>query len=202
MIKKDMKVKRWKSITEALKAGPDFGIHGCKYSNLRAILQERHFVMGHYFAVGQEQKKLGNEEFYQKLWDSVYSTLGYSTALKIKDGKMEVSELPCLIIGVDKLQDSRRYIVPDASPRCSLNGDTFPVGHDFILSMVDLIPYWINMQNISRLIKKVERVSVERGYSLNIDRAFFATHEIVGRMITKIHRAIEGYQSQRVLKGN
>ncbi len=192
-----MKIREWKKITEALKAGPDFGIHGCKYSNLRAILQVEGWVTGHYFAVGQEQKKLGNEEFYQKLWDSVFSALGYSTSFEHKDGKIKVGNLPCLLIGVDKRQNGERGIVPDASPRCSLHGDTFPIGHDFILSMIDVLPYWMTAQAIERLSKKVEKVSAEREYSLSIDKSFLTAHELVGKIITGIDRAVEGYQRIR-----
>jgi|SRR3989344_5322253 len=198
----DVKVKRWKSIVEALKVSPDFGVHGCKHYNLRAILQERQFMFGHYFAVGEEQKKLSNEEFYEKLWNSIYVALGHSSSLEIKDGKVKLMELPCLIIGVDKIQDGRRFIDPNAMPRPSLNGDTFPIGHDFLLNYIDIIPYWMNMREISRISKKVERVSAERKYSLDIDKSFFAVYELVGRVITGIHRAIEGYQSQRKLKAN
>ena len=74
----------WEKIVREIKAGPHFGIHGTRRENLSSILESQtSSVSCHYFVVGENEKKLPDNEFYERLGASLDWALKYSSGFGI-----------------------------------------------------------------------------------------------------------------------
>lgn len=154
------KVRDWQKLVRSLKQGPSFGIHGTRFENLDDILS-RHKItgtVGHYYAVGDKQKALEDEAFYEILWASINSSLGFSGCFE--DRKKN----PCLLLGINQTKYSS--LNDEHSRRSSHFGKfntTFEVGHDFIRgwSVEPIVLYGEEKQVIDRIMETYSRITPE-----------------------------------------
>ena len=189
----------WEKIVRDIKAGPHFGIHGTRRENLSSILESQtSSVSCHYFVVGENEKKLPDNEFYERLLASLEVTLRFSSGLKITGNMAEFTGLPSILLGIAKGYFGRfNNSNPDTSV-CSFYGKkrkTFPVEHDFygIPELLRLVGVVIEEPEIKRINQKLKRYSDGLGVVQwkEISNAYFVQGEIIKSFIGKIHERLK-----------
>lgn len=184
-----VKADNWEEVVRTMKEAPDFGIHGVRYKNLAGILEDieagRH-VACHYFFVGEQEKKLSNADFYDRLWASVNIALGHSALHSIENGKAVFENTPCFLLGIDK-KNSRTMDAAGNPIACSYGNDdesakTFPVGHDF-LSTVDIRLVTVPLDEIAKINSELR--NFYRKYS-NDPRIKMSLSYLAGREVTDV----------------
>jgi len=175
-----------------LRSEADWGIHGVKRKNLQSILQGREFISekdrdiiwGHYFFVGDKQKQLPETEFYQRLWSSIYKSLGYSTSYEIVRDKAVFEDTPCILLGISNKNGrySRRLSGGDSDGFWGcLYGNSFPIRHDFVHT--NIYPIKITDEEIETANKNMKLKCLR---ALPQIQACFMNREIISRVIGKI----------------
>tara|TARA_Y100000310_G_scaffold173355_1_gene173529 strand:- start:793 stop:1416 length:624 start_codon:yes stop_codon:yes gene_type:complete len=144
------KPDNWEEITQELKQGPDFIIHGTKKENLDYILDYEfpldsraikflwrglwgkwNNIPGSFHGVSSEEKKLEDSTFFDRLWCSVYSSLGYSYSTDITQGELVVKGVPCLLIGVYNTKGSiENFQTGSDTGAETCFGSSFPIGEE------------------------------------------------------------------------
>ena len=188
----------WEKIVRDIKAGPHFGIHGTRRENLSSILESQtSSVSCHYFVVGENEKKLPDNEFYERLGASLDWALKYSSGFGITGDMAKFTGLPSILLGIAKgdfwiFNNSH----PDTSVYSVYGGcRTCPVEHDFygIPELLRLVGVVIEEPEIKRINQKLKRYSDGLGVALlkEISNAYFVQGEIIKSFIGKIHERLK-----------
>ena len=200
-INNPVKVKNWHEIVRALKLGHDFGIHGARHENLAGIIEDSQkgmVVIGHYFAVGEREKELNDNEFYQRLWASIDVALGFSTRYDIKENKAVFDGLPSIVLGIHNHIYSRGIITNDSgnitiSSYDDGNGNSmraFPIRHDFIPELFSVRCLEIQESEIEKINSGLEKFCAKRDFD-TISKTYFVSRELIKRMVLKIYRELK-----------
>jgi len=156
----------YERVIETLKAGPDFGIHGARYDNLSKLLKSPNSCIGHYFCVGREERKLPDDEFYERLWASVDIALGYSARIEIiDDRRVSFSSQPTLILIIDNRKQALDFILEGKFSRSShiyysskgREASTFPIGEGVpVIPGVEIVPVVASDMEIASINRRLE----------------------------------------------
>jgi hypothetical protein len=202
-------INDYERIAREIASGPNFGIHGTKYSKLEGILSSKGWMKGHYLAVDDEAKKNNPPKlFYEKLCASIQEVLGFSTHPKYQEGIITTESLPLIILGIEKkgtskgagicLEHKGDYggISSGLADKKGLPISTFGVGEGFIRSLVDIVPLIIDSTEIEDINDKF------RGYLSRLSKtgkpimgegmvaSEFFTGECIERYISKIRKEV------------
>lgn len=193
------KVPNWRNLVRILKEGPDFGIHGTKFEKAQKILLDGDtWVLAHYFCVGENQKKLPDVEFYEKLWASIGIAYHFSECMDVNKKELTFIRNPCLVLGINRNED--RCSLEDRSlPGASVygsKGETFPIGHDFYkFAGIEVKSIYIDDSGIGDIQRKLAQYSAKpKVYSClypDISHAYFVEREIIGRFVKTLPNALK-----------
>lgn len=191
--------KNWREIVGDLKDGPNFGIHGTKYKNLINILVEKqNFTYAHYFIVGEKQKSLPNEEFYEKLFGSLSVVCGHSFDCEFYDERVKFSSSPSILLGVEKEIATLHEKKGERSTPYGKGRTTFPVGHDFILDFVNLegiVLGGLELENINKKFLKFHD-KIKKDLYWKIPARYFVEKEVIKELIKRIHQRLISYKTK------
>ncbi len=106
---------------------PSFGLHGTAASNVGSILRSKEQTFwGHYFYCGEEERKLSDDMYAQRLKASVDQTLGREAIILLVDINRSIQE------GLGNYMDllGRQLINPTGYYNPFFSCQTFPVYRD------------------------------------------------------------------------
>lgn len=204
------RMKNWQKIVAVLKAGPDFAIHGTKHENIDSMLRrnwEGKIVFGHRFSVSEEERKMPDEEFYNRLVASVHEAVRYSTIGSgvINGGLYIFSGLPCIALGIDEKSKGTLAHKPHIdyeNPRSSnvlwLAEDrhkTFRIGHDFVgVKLKEIIIPQAELNEINeRLRKHIEQKNLMTELYWKMSVETYVSRQMSESIISKIHQRLKAY---------
>jgi len=198
------KINGWEKIVLDLKSAGGFGIHGAKNRNVEAIIKEGG-LWGHYFAVGDEEKRLDDLRFYEHLWASASVALGLSQKYDVISGKVEFDGLPSLIIGIENQACRERgfhLIHGEAHALSSIWIDasgnileTFGIGHEFSKEFIDTFALVTSEKDIEQICSASEKeVQGKAMYGKDITLSYLVGRELTKTMLRKVYRAIKEYE--------
>ena len=187
------KPKNWKRIAEDLKSGRNFCIHGATFDNARAILKSHgSFAIGHYFLAGDEEMKLNNETFFDKLRASIEIAARYSEyGLELKEEGIYFNSLPTLILGIGG--EERAKIIEKKSGVYSFiyQCETFPISHDFYREGENKIEMvYLGYRELEEICKKTAKVRDKYMDLEGIFSLYYAQNLVVNGLTKKIHERI------------
>jgi len=203
-----VKVREYDKVVETLRQGPSFGIHGMRKENYDKWYNEwkessikSYVFMGHYFAVGKQERQLPKDEFYKRLWVSTQIALNYSVPYSLHVVKKGVlfDRLPLLLLGIP--QRGKDILIKNGkrSYMCEYWGgesiEAFPVGHDFIIEQgyTELCPLLISDSEIKTINRRMAKQPWIHGPHKNLVQDLFVSRELITRMIRKMYNVIKRY---------
>jgi len=200
-------IPNYERIARKIASGPNFGIHGTKYSNLEGILRSDKSILGHYLAADNKIKReLDPKQFYEQLCASIDVALGFSAKISYDNKTITSNSLPLIILGVEKKGLPKGSgIFREDERSCGYNSRleddkgssliTFPVGDIFFKNSVDIIPLIIDPQEIEEINDEFKRYLDrlrKKGPIIREDivaNQFFMT-ECIQRYVSKIHTEV------------
>lgn len=185
------KIKNWKKIVEKLKTVPAFGIHGTKYENLERIMRDiegGRGVFGHYLGVGNEDKELSDDEFYERLYASVHLTQRYSQSYAGAGSQMKATSNLLLILGI--CYGEINHDVDLETESLNIFGRTFRIGHD-MSSIFTFHPIILKKTSLKRIIgKSIDKYKLEQGFYRDLSIEYCVVEQVNNSLLREINRKL------------
>jgi len=160
---------------QVFKDAPNLGIHGTKAENIESIMKNG--FSGHYYFIGENERRLPNEEFSERLRASVYDAFKMSSIQIYWQNGIKVERKPCLLMLVEK--ENQGILMSNSSPTYSYFGESFPVGESILRAgeFVDIYPVTISDEEINEISKRfIKRHDLTRIKGLEISSAHFTAN--------------------------
>lgn len=200
-----VRLENFDEVIRVLKQGPDFGLHGSEYKNIKEMLKNPGLnVRGHYFSTKGE-KETEDETFYGKLAASVDEAMKYSASqdfiFEIQGHNAIFPSLPCIVLGVDSKRQGWIRKGED-EPITSDYGNarkTFGISHDMSTDL-DFHVLVINGEELNEINGKLAEFCEEHNLTTTlyhgVPEAHFVQDNLVKRMIRKIYEVMKGYKEK------
>ena len=197
--KRNMKEAEKAGIARRLKQAPDFAIQGTPFGKALNIDYNKGYVRGMYFVVGEEEKRLADEVFIERLELSVGNALGFSSKIRIEGNEARFQGNPSLVLCVDNGRYERRgargklihpSVVLEGRKAGLSEGYTFPIGEGLIRDYIDVLRVVMKNGEIRKVSDELQQFCQYKRLFGTFEQDLFVYKLVIDRMVKKIDKTL------------